>query len=227
MNNKKTISVLVFFGAISCAPTVVSAQSPNGSQSTDRMQSQSNDRTQSQSHDRMQSQSTDRTQSTDRAKSTARSTDQSFTREAASGGMAEVKLGQLAQTKGSAQSVKDFGKRMEADHSKASDQLKDAASKDNITLPSTMPKSDEAIYQRLSKLSGAEFDKAYAEQMVKDHKKDIASFQKEATKGKKPEIKQFASQTLPTLQEHLKMAQAMQNTVSGANQSASGAPATR
>ena len=141
--------------------------------------------------------------------------------------MAEVKLGQLAQTKGSAESVKEFGKRMETDHSKASEQLKEAASKDNITLPSSMSKSDEATYRRLSKLSGAEFDKAYAALMVKDHKKDIAAFQKEANKGKKPEIKQFASQTLPTLQDHLKMAQAMHNAVSGANQSASGATATR
>jgi putative membrane protein len=157
----------------------------------------------------------------------AQSADQSFAKEAASGGMAEVKLGQLAQANGSSDSVKQFGKRMVTDHSKANDQLKDAASRDNITTPGEIDKTDQATYDRLSKLSGAEFDKAYADEMVKDHKKDIASFKKEADSGMNPEIKQFASKTLPTLEEHLKMAEEMQKTVSESKQSSALTPATR
>ncbi|MDQ6708895.1 MAG: DUF4142 domain-containing protein [Acidobacteriota bacterium] len=135
--------------------------------------------------------------------------DNHFAAKAAQGGMAEVKLGQLAQDKGSSDSVKQFGKKMVEDHSKANDQLKSVAAKENITLPADVDAKDQAIYDRLSKLSGADFDRAYARDMVRDHKQDIAEFQKEANKGKDDAIKNFASQTLPTLQEHLKMAQGL------------------
>jgi putative membrane protein len=140
--------------------------------------------------------------------------DSTFAKKAAAGGMAEVKLGQLAQEKGSNASVKSFGKRMEADHSKAGDQLKMAASKSSIDLPSEMDKKDQATYDRLSKLSGPEFDRAYAQDMVADHKEDIAEFQKEATEGHNSDLKNFAATTLPTLQDHLKQATDMQKSVS-------------
>ncbi len=135
--------------------------------------------------------------------------DSRFAMKAAQGGMAEVKLGQLAQDKGSSDSVKQFGKKMVDDHSKANDQLKSVAAKENMTLPTEMDAKDQAIYDRLSKLSGAAFDRAYARDMVRDHKEDVADFQKEANKGKDDAIKNFAAQTLPTLQEHLKMAQGL------------------
>ncbi|MGI8991423.1 MAG: DUF4142 domain-containing protein [Bryobacteraceae bacterium] len=135
--------------------------------------------------------------------------DTHFAMKAAQGGMAEVKLGQLAQDKGSSDAVKQFGKKMVDDHSKANDRLKSVAAKENITLPTDMDAKDQAVYDELSKLSGAEFDRAYARDMVRDHKKDVSEFQKEANKGKDDSIKNFASQTLPTLQEHLKMAQGL------------------
>jgi putative membrane protein len=142
-------------------------------------------------------------------------TDTTFARGAASGGMAEVSMGKLAQQKGSSDSVKEFGKRMETDHSAAGDKLKDIAGKDGITIPGGMSQKDQATYNKLSKLSGADFDKAYATQMVQDHQKDIAEFQKEASNGSNPDVKNFATETLPTLQEHLRMAQDMQKTVGG------------
>jgi len=145
--------------------------------------------------------------------------DEAFAKDAASGGMTEVKLGQLAQQKGSSATVKEFGKRMEMDHTKAGERLKTAASKDNVTLPSDMNAKDRATYERLSKLSGTEFDKAYAQDMVKDHETDVAAFKKEATNGKNPDLKQFASETLPTLEDHLKMAQDMQKSVGAAQTS--------
>ena len=155
------------------------------------------------------------------------STDQTFVRDAASGGMAEVQLGKLAQQNGSNSAVKDFGKRMEQDHSKADQGLKKAASESNITVPSNLDKSDQDTYDRLAKLNGEQFDKAYAEEMVKDHEKDIFAFKKEASDGKDPEIKQFASQTLPTLEDHLKMAQQMQSSVKGERQSSNAANRSR
>src|SRR5689334_21475674 len=98
-------------------------------------------------------------------KSTA---DENFVKKAAAGGMAEVKLGQLAEERGSNPAVKTFGRRMVQDHSKADNELKGAASKENMELPTEMDKSDQAAYDRLSKLSGDSFDRAYARDMVRD-----------------------------------------------------------
>lgn len=133
--------------------------------------------------------------------------DKTFVTKAAQGGQAEVELGQLAEQKAQSQKVKDFGKRMVDDHSKANDQLKQIASQEGVTLPTNLSAKDEALKDRLSKLSGEQFDRAYMRNMVMDHKKDIAEFQKEANSGKDPDVKNWASQTLPTLQSHLQEAQ--------------------
>ncbi|HVB56768.1 MAG TPA: DUF4142 domain-containing protein [Candidatus Acidoferrales bacterium] len=139
--------------------------------------------------------------------------DASFAAEAASGGMAEVKRGQFAQEKSSSDVVKAFGNRMETDHSKADDQLKGIAARNNIALPSDLNQKDQAAYDRLSGLSGAEFDRAYARDMVTDHEKDIAAFKKESNSGTNEDIKNFASTTLTTLEEHLKLAREMEKSV--------------
>ena len=143
--------------------------------------------------------------------------DTQFAKKAAQGGMAEVKLGQLAQEKGTSDTVKKFGQRMVEDHTKAGDELKRAAAQDNITLPDTISAKDKGTYDELSKLSGAAFDRAYARDMVKDHEEDIADFNKEANGGKNAAIKDFATQTLPTLQDHLKEAKEMRQNVSASN----------
>lgn len=152
--------------------------------------------------------------------------DAQFAKEAAQANLGEIKLGQLAQQKGTNSSVKDFGKQMETDHQHAQDQLKDAAEKENITLPTTLSAKDQATYDRLSKLSGSQFDKAYAQDMVKDHTTDVAKFKHEANSGKNASIKSFASQTLPTLQQHLTMAKQMSQTVSASNNSSGTAKPT-
>jgi putative membrane protein len=157
------------------------------------------------------------------ASTTTANPDHQFARKAAQGGMAEVKLGQLAQDKGQSDAVKDFGKRMVDDHSKANDELESTVAQENIRLPKNLSAHDQATYDRLSKLSGAEFDKAYARDMVMDHKKDIAEFKQEANNGQDPQIKNFASQTLPVLQDHLKMAQDMQQQVGAGSSGHTGA----
>lgn len=131
--------------------------------------------------------------------------DSKFAMEAASGGMTEVQLGQMAKDKGSSQAVKDFGQKMVDDHGKANDELKQIAASKNMTLPTSPNAKDQATITKLSSLSGAAFDRAYVKDMVMDHKKDIAAFQKESTTGKDSDIKAFAAKTLPTLQEHQKM----------------------
>lgn len=133
-----------------------------------------------------------------------RASDRRFVKKAAEGGMAEVELGQLAQEKASSFEVKQFAKRMVTDHSKANDELKQIASSKGVTLPSRLSAKDKATKEKLSNLSGKDFDNAYMRDMVKDHTKDVAEFQKESTSAHDPAVKNFASQTLPTLQIHLK-----------------------
>lgn len=139
--------------------------------------------------------------------------DVQFARNAAQGGTAEVKLGELATQKGDNSTVKDFGKRMINDHTAANDKLNQIASKDGISLPSDLSQQDQAVYDRLSKLSGPAFDRAYARTMVQDHEKDITEFKREASSGDNDDVKNFASQTLPTLEEHFRLAQSMLRTV--------------
>jgi len=147
------------------------------------------------------------------------SADETFAKKAAAGGMAEVKLGQLAEERGSNPAIKNFGRRMVQDHSKANNELKNTTSRENIELPADMDKSDQATYDRLSKLSGDAFDKAYARDMVKDHSKDASEFQKEAKNGRDENIKNFAAQTLPTLQSHLNQARQMEEAVNQSSNS--------
>jgi len=139
--------------------------------------------------------------------------DGSFVADATSAGMTEVKLGQMAEQKGWNTAVKDFGKKMELDHSKAGDELKGVADHNNITLPSDMNYANKSEYEKLSALSGKDFDKAYATQMVQDHESAVALFKKESTQGANKDLKEFAMKTLPTLEGHLQMARQMEQTV--------------
>jgi putative membrane protein len=162
----------------------------------------------------------------------ASANDTMFAKKAAQGGMAEVKLGQLAQQKGTAESVKKFGARMVEDHGKAGNELKQVASAEKITLPADVSAKDKATYEMLSKLSGAAFDRAYARDMVRDHEEDIADFSKEIGGGHNPAVKDFATQTLPTLQDHLKEAKEMRQNVApgnpaGAKSGSAGSPGRR
>jgi putative membrane protein len=132
--------------------------------------------------------------------------DQTFVKKAAQGGMAEVELGKLATQKASSEDVKKFGQRMVDDHTKANDQLKQIAGTKGVTLPTELDSKDQALKDRLSKLDGEKFDQAYMKNMVRDHTKDVSEFRKESTSGKDSDLKSFASQTLPTLEDHLKEA---------------------
>jgi putative membrane protein len=132
--------------------------------------------------------------------------DEAFVMKAAKGGMAEVEIGKLAADKGSNDAVKKFGQRMVDDHSKANDELAVLAKSKSITFPTEIGPEEKALRDRLMKLSGPAFDQAYMKAMVSDHVKDIAEFRTESRTGKDPEVKAWATKTLPTLEEHLKLA---------------------
>lgn len=135
--------------------------------------------------------------------------DRSFAIEAAQAGTAEIADAKLALQNSDRQDVKDFAQRMVTDHTKAADQLKSIAGGEGITLPSSESKADQSDTDALQKLSGGQFDRRYIEIQRKAHKQAVALFAKESKNGKDNRLKTFAGQTLPTLQDHLKMATAM------------------
>jgi putative membrane protein len=135
------------------------------------------------------------------------SMDQKFADKAAQGGLAEVDLGNVAKQNGANETVKQFGDRMVTDHSKANDELKSLAQQKNWTLPTKPSASDMSQKDRLAKMNGAAFDKAYMRDMVQDHEKDVKVFEKCASSCTDPELKAWAAKTVPTLKDHLKMAE--------------------
>ncbi|MBR8840202.1 MAG: DUF4142 domain-containing protein [Stigonema ocellatum SAG 48.90 = DSM 106950] len=145
------------------------------------------------------------------------SSDRKFITQAAEGGLAEVQLGELASQRGSSDAVKQFGQRMVQDHTQANNQLQQLAAQKNVTLPKGIGKENQKVKQKLSKLSGASFDRAYINDMVQDHTKDVSSFQRQAQQAQDPDLKAFATQTLPILQEHLQMARSIANSTTPGN----------
>ncbi len=145
--------------------------------------------------------------------------DKKFMNEAARGGLAEVQLGQLASQRGSSTAVKQFGQQMVQDHTKANTQLKQLATQKGVTLPTTVGTANLKVKQQLSKLSKTSFDKAYLNNQIKDHVKDVTLFQGEAQGGQDPDVKAFAAQTLPIIQDHLQMAKSIVNPTTPSNTS--------
>lgn len=139
--------------------------------------------------------------------------DYEFVCEAARGGITEVTLGELAKQKGSSSAVKNFADRMIADHGKANQELQKLATDKGASLPSDLTGKHQKITQKMLELSGADFDKAYAKHMTKDHTEDTKKFAEAAKSVKDPDLKAFAAKTLPVLQEHLRMAEEMDKLV--------------
>ncbi|UZT99373.1 DUF4142 domain-containing protein [Chryseobacterium fluminis] len=129
--------------------------------------------------------------------------DKKFADKAAMSGMAEVMLGELASTNGTNASVKTLGAMMVKDHTKANDELKSWASTAGYTLPTSVSAEQQKTYDDLKAKKGADFDRAFADVMVTDHKKAIEEFKKESSSGGDASLKSFAGKTLPALEHHL------------------------
>lgn len=132
--------------------------------------------------------------------------DRQFIMKAAAGGKEEVELGRLAAARASNPDVKSFGSRMMQDHSKAGDELTQLASRLGVSTAGQEDPTQKEPYARLSKLKGAEFDRAYMTDMVKDHVEDVSEFERYSNTAENPDLKAWASKTLPTLREHLQSA---------------------
>ena len=135
--------------------------------------------------------------------------DHNFLMEAAMGGMLEVELGRLATQQGASEAVKQFGQRMVDDHGKANQELMSLAQSKGITLPTELDEKHKKDMTKLSALTGADFDREYGKMMLSDHRKDVSEFEKQSTRGGDADLKAFATKTLPTLKEHLQMAESL------------------
>lgn len=131
--------------------------------------------------------------------------DKAFVREALQGGMAEVQMGQLALQKSSNPDVKQFAQKMVDDHTKLGDAMKQVAQQMNVKPPSSLSGKDKSTVSKLSSLNGDEFDKAYIQNMVKDHKQDEKAFKQEAENTSNPALKSLVSQGGQMIDQHLQM----------------------
>jgi putative membrane protein len=142
------------------------------------------------------------------ASAAASQADKSFITEAVQGNLAEIQMGQLAQQKGQSDGVKSFGQMLVTDHQANNEKAKEVANQLGVTPPTQPSAKQKADHDKLAKLSGAAFDRQFAQMMVMDHKQDIAKFQRQAKKTNDP-LGQYATDTLPVLKKHLDTAQSL------------------
>jgi putative membrane protein len=133
---------------------------------------------------------------------------QTFMMKAIQGNLAEVSMGQLAQQKGEAEGVRSFGQQLVTDHTAANTRATAAASQMGMTPPTQPTKKHMSDMAKMEKMSGAAFDRAFAQHMVADHRKEIAEHRK-AAKMRNDVAASYATETLPALEKHLEMAQSL------------------
>jgi putative membrane protein len=149
------------------------------------------------------------------AQSKADKVTERFITQAIQGNLAEVQMGQLAQEKGASDGVRAYGQMLQQDHAAAAQKSTALAAQLGVNPPSEPNKTQKAMHHSLARLSGAAFDKKFASEMVKDHKKEIANYERASRKQNDPAAA-YAAETLPTLQKHLQTAQSL---ASGPNRS--------
>jgi putative membrane protein len=143
------------------------------------------------------------------AATTISAADSDFILAAAQGGMTEVKLGELAAQKGMRDDVKEFGKMMVKDHTAINDDLRALAAQKGVALTETLDAKNQGKLDKMSALTGSEFDDAYIAAMIKGHKKVAMEFKAEAAATPDPDIKSFLDKSLPIVEEHLQHIKSM------------------
>jgi putative membrane protein len=145
------------------------------------------------------------------ASGTARIGDETFVRKAAISDMYEVEAGKLARQKAVSADAKTFAGKMVDAHTQTTDRLKSIlSSKPNLKPPSAMDADHKALLAKLRAAKGAQFDKLYAQQQAEAHNDAVMLFTDYSQNGKDPDLKTFATDTLPTIQQHLAMAQTLE-----------------
>ena len=139
--------------------------------------------------------------------------DEIFLHEIAAAGMTEVEFGKLAQQRAGSPDVREFGRQMVEDHGRANARLGALVQTSEITLPTAMNGKYRTDYGQLTRLQGAAFDRAYVKGQIDDHRKVAEMLEYQLANGKDPQLKAFATETLPTIRHHLELAQNLQTRV--------------
>jgi len=147
------------------------------------------------------------------ATASASATDRQFVAEAASDGLAEVELGKLAATRASSPQVRQFGLMMAEHHSQNATQLRQATAQAGVSVPPELKAEDRAKLEAMRNQSGRDFDRTYMRTMVSDHRQGIAMYQQQVRQGDSQELKTYAADSLPVMQQHLQQAQIIANQV--------------
>jgi putative membrane protein len=132
-----------------------------------------------------------------------------FLKKAIEGNYAEVSMGDLAQKNGQSEGIKSFGKMLSTDHAAANQKAMDAAKRIGMTPPGGPNAKQKADYDKMARMSGADFDKMFATHMVADHQKDLADYKREAKM--KDAAGEYASGEVDTLQKHLETAKSLKS----------------
>jgi putative membrane protein len=140
--------------------------------------------------------------------------DRDFVKMVAENSLTEIKLGQLAQDHSASETIKKYGQRVMADHTKMNKELAEIAKSLNMPLPEKLNKKHQDWFDMLSKVKGKDFDRAYVKDMIAEHEKAITKYEMEAKSSKNLEVKAWAEKWLPTVREHLKLAQVAAKEVS-------------
>jgi putative membrane protein len=146
-------------------------------------------------------------------KEDTKSSAQSFIEKAAEGQQVEIILGQLAAERAGDEQVKQFGALMAEDHQKANQEIEQLASKEGVQLPMHLTGKHKNKKEKISQLSGKEFDRAYMTYMLRDHAKDVQEFERGVHALKNPQIQQWAEGTLPVLKQHLQKARQIASSI--------------
>jgi putative membrane protein len=132
--------------------------------------------------------------------------DTKWVHEVAADNLLEVNLGKMAERKATNPAVKQFGERMVTDHGKANQELLSMASSHGLPFKPGLGRRHEQKVDRLEKVQGKEFDRAYIRSMIENHTDDISYFENEGRHAKSAPVRDYAAKYLPTLQQHLSMA---------------------
>jgi putative membrane protein len=135
--------------------------------------------------------------------------DQDYFDKLAKANLGEVYAGKIARDKAASPEVKKFAQHMVDDHGKKFEEQRAMAQKKNVALPASAEDKSKDAIKKIERLSGAEFDRAFMQQMVKDHESAVKLVQEIATKADDPELKAAAQKALPDIKQHLQSAQAL------------------
>jgi putative membrane protein len=147
------------------------------------------------------------------AQSTKLSTgDKQFLKMAAESNMTEAHLGQMAEAQASDDTVKSFGKTVDQDHTHAYAELSKVAEKLSQPIPKGIDIRRDPAIEQLMRMKGNSFDRSFVRDEIRDHQKVLAEFKREAEHGANPDVKAFAQQMIPTIQNHLQKAEDLAKT---------------